>query len=131
MNTQLCVCTSGKRFNQCCQPFLIGSERPKTPVQLMRSRFSAFALGGYGKYLLNSWLPSSSTGLSEFELSQLSVDWQHLQIVDKSQNGERGMVEFKAVFLDHQGQEKLHHEVSQFHRVNGRWYYADGQVLIV
>jgi len=110
---------------------LSGSERPKTPVQLMRSRFSAFALGGYGKYLLNSWLPSSSTGLSEFELSQLSVNWLRLEIIDKSQNGDRGMVEFKAIFSDHQGQEKLHHEVSQFQRVSGRWYYADGRVLIV
>jgi SEC-C motif-containing protein len=131
MNTQLCVCTSGKRFNQCCQRFLSGSELPKTPVQLMRSRFSAFALGGYGAYLLKTWLPSSSNGLSEFELSQFSVNWQRLEIIDKSQQGDSGSVEFKAIFLDHHGEQKLHHEVSQFHRISGRWYYADGRVLIV
>ncbi|MFQ3246866.1 MAG: SEC-C motif-containing protein [Arenicella sp.] len=129
MKPQLCVCASGKGFNRCCQPYLSGSRRPKTPVQLMRSRFSAFALGGYGAYLLETWLPSSSNGLSEFELSQLSVDWQHLQIIDKSQQGGRGMVEFKATFLDHYGEQQRHHEISQFHRISGHWYYAAGRVL--
>ena len=33
MKPQLCVCASGKGFNRCCQPFLSGSARPKTPVQ--------------------------------------------------------------------------------------------------
>jgi SEC-C motif-containing protein len=97
----------------------------------MRSRFSAFALGGHGAYLLKTWLPGSSEGLSEFELSQSSVNWQHLEIIDKSQKGDSGMVEFKAVFLDRYGEQQLHHEVSQFHRISGRWYYADGRVLIV
>jgi SEC-C motif-containing protein len=130
MNSQVCVCDSQKPYAHCCQPFLSGCKQTKTPVQLMRSRFSAFALGGYGSYLLRTWLPASSKGLSEFELSQLSVNWRGLAIIDKSQTGERGMVEFKATFVDHDNEIGLHHEISQFHRVSGRWYYASGRVII-
>jgi SEC-C motif-containing protein len=54
MNSQVCVCDSQKPYAHCCQPFLSGCKQTKTPVQLMRSRFSAFALGGYGSYLLRT-----------------------------------------------------------------------------
>ncbi|MFT6725267.1 MAG: SEC-C motif-containing protein [Arenicella sp.] len=100
----------------------------KTPLQLMRSRFSAFALGGHGAYLLSTWLSVASEGLSEFELSQASLNWQRLEIIDKSQNGERGSVEFKAYYLDHNSEQQLHHEISEFRRISGRWFYAKGQV---
>ncbi|MFT6407420.1 MAG: SEC-C motif-containing protein [Arenicella sp.] len=113
----------------CCQPFLSGVKQAKTPVQLMRSRFSAYALSGHGAYLLRTWLPSSSIGLSEFELSQASLNWQRLSIVDKSQFGDSGRVEFKAYFLDISGKQQLHHEISEFRRISGLWYYAQGHVL--
>jgi SEC-C motif-containing protein len=130
MNFPLCVCGSLKQFGQCCQPFLIGRKQPKTPVQLMRSRFSAFAIGGFGDHLLRTWLPEAAKDHSEFELSQRSVNWQRLTIIDKSQKGDRGVVEFKAIFVDDDGDQQTHHEISQFHRVGGRWYYASGRVII-
>ena len=128
MISQLCVCTSGKSFAACCHRLLSGSMSAKTPLQLMRSRFSAFALGGHGAYLLSTWLSTASEGLSEFELSQASLNWQRLEIIDKSQNGERGSVEFKAYYLDHNSKQQLHHEISEFRRISGRWFYAKGQV---
>ena len=48
-----CACGSGKLFSNCCSPFLSGKALPKTVKQLMRSRYAAFALSGYGQYLLN------------------------------------------------------------------------------
>ncbi|HSG62441.1 MAG TPA: SEC-C metal-binding domain-containing protein, partial [Pseudomonadales bacterium] len=48
----LCPCGSNKPFAKCCDRFLSGAQHAKTPEQLMRSRFSAFFLGGYGQYLL-------------------------------------------------------------------------------
>lgn len=129
MKTQLCVCTSGKYFHQCCEPFLTGVEYAKTPQQLMRSRYSAFALGGFGAYLLRTWLPDVSQGLDDVELSNQTLNWVGLEIHRKSQHGDVGTVEFKAYFLDQNTERQVHHEVSVFHRVGGRWLYANGDVL--
>lgn len=129
MKTQNCMCTSGKLFAQCCQPLLERTKLAKTPQQLMRSRFSAFALGGYGSYLIDTWLPSSAVGLDVVELSQRSLNWLRLEIVSKSQKGDQGIVEFKAFFLDQQGDERLHHEISLFRRHSGQWLYVSGDIV--
>ncbi len=124
----LCVCQSNKAFNQCCQPLLEGEKHARTPVRLMRSRYSAFALGGFGDYLKKTWLPSLAHSLNAADLSQTNVDWQGLEIVSKSQKGDLGIVEFRAYFLGEDGHTQVHHEVSQFQRIDGKWFYVDGRV---
>ena len=47
-----CVCCSGKQSADCCGLLLTQEKNAKTPSSLMRSRYSAYALGGYGDYLL-------------------------------------------------------------------------------
>ena len=121
--TNVCPCNPGKLFKFCCEPLLLGKIVAKTPVQLMRSRYSAYALGGYGEYLLETWLPSAAAGLSSASLSVRSIDWMGLNVVSKSQQGESGFVEFKAVYLDESGESAVHHEKSVFTRINGRWFY--------
>ena len=123
-----CVCQSGKLFQQCCDRFLNQKQFSKTPVQLMRSRYSAFALGGYGDYLLETWSPSMVSSMSEAELSMRSTEWVGLKIIDKSQQGEQGFVEFKALFKNENGKECVHHEKSVFERIDGRWLYVCGEV---
>ena len=39
-----CACTSGKKFADCCRPYLRGEREAPDAVALMRSRFTAFAL---------------------------------------------------------------------------------------
>ena len=125
----VCVCQSGKLFQQCCDRFLNQQQHAKTPLQLMRSRYSAFALGGYGEYLLATWSPSMISDMSAPELSMRTTDWVGLEIVDKYQKGEQGFVEFKALFKDERGKGSVHHEKSVFERVNGRWLYVCGEVF--
>ena len=114
-----CICQSGRRFKQCCGRFLQGDRYAKTPVQLMRSRYSAFALGGYGEYLLATWLPQSAVDYSAAELSMKSTQWTGLEIVSKSQQGNEGSVEFKVSYLNG-SEKKLHHETSIFRRISGK-----------
>ncbi len=90
----------------------------------MRSRFSAFYLGGYGQYLLDTWAPEHRGGLTALDLNQRETDWQRLEIIEKSQQGDYGMVEFKAYFLDTDGQQDCHHERSKFERRQGCWLYC-------
>jgi SEC-C motif-containing protein len=123
-----CVCGSDKGFEKCCGRFLSGAQQPKTPEQLMRSRYSAYALGDHGAYLLRTWFPATARGLTEEALSRRSCNWTRLEILAKSQDGDRGLVEFNAWFRQGGGEEELLHEKSVFQRMGGRWLYVGGEV---
>ncbi len=119
-----CPCCSGKPFKRCCAPLLLGEVKAKTPVALMRSRYTAYAIGGHGDYLYRTWWPSARSGLNKAELSLRTNNWRKLEIIAKSQSGDRGLVEFKAFFHDANNIEQVHHERSEFCCEGGRWYYV-------
>ncbi len=120
---------STRSFTLCCGRYLEKSENPRTVSQLMRSRYSAFALGGYGEYLLSTWHPSTVGNLTAIELSAADMHWQSLDIVSTNQRGNTGQVEFKASFLASDGATEIHHEISSFVREGGRWLYVDGEII--
>ena len=124
----LCICGSAKAFDSCCGRFLSGGEQAKTPEQLMRSRYSAYALGDYGEYLLRSWFPATARDLSAAALSRRDCDWVKLEVLSKSQSGDSGQVEFKAWFRTEGGDLNVLHEKSVFTRVAGRWFYIGGEI---
>ena len=126
--TNSCLCDSGKLFAQCCEPFLNGRAIAKTPKQLMRSRYTAYALGGYGDYLFSTWLPETRQGLTIETLSEKTIEWIKLEVLNSSQKGDEGLVEFKAYYKDEAGQEKIHREKSSFKRIDRKWYYEKGEV---
>lgn len=89
----------------------------------MRSRYSAFALM-LPDYLLATWHPS--TRPVELELDEAIV-WKNLEIVRTEAGGpfdKAGIVEFTARY-GLLGQREYQHEVSDFVREGGRWYYLD------
>jgi SEC-C motif-containing protein len=129
MKTLSCICCSGRSFSTCCGPLLEGDQVAKTPKQLMCSRYSAYALGGYGEYLLQTWLPANSSGLSVADLSLNSTNWTSLNIVNHIQKGDQGWVEFRASYRDEDDKDLVHHEKSVFKRVQGRWFYIEGEVV--
>ncbi|MFT5483625.1 MAG: SEC-C motif-containing protein [Halieaceae bacterium] len=94
----------------------------------MRSRYSAYALGGYGDYLLQTWFPATARELTTAALSLRTCDWIQLEVLNKSQKGDQGAVEFNAWFLNDQGDRQVLHENSVFQRTNGRWLYVGGEV---
>lgn len=122
-----CPCCSGKSFKSCCEPFLNRSAIARTAKQLMRSRYSAYALGGHGNYLLETWHPDSCVGLSAESLSARTLNWQDLTILSFSQQGNESMVEFEARFVDADGNSGHHHEISRFVRLDGKWLYVSGK----
>ncbi len=123
-NNEPCVCGSTKLAKQCCEPLLSGVSHAKTPLALMRSRYSAYASGSYGAYLVETWLPMLRASLNEYELSNSRQQWVRLEIMAKSQQGNKGFIEFKAYYLDDDLNECVHHEKSTFQRLSGRWYYS-------
>lgn len=126
-----CPCGSGSAFGECCGPLHRG-ETPQTAERLMRSRYSAFAVGDVA-YLRATWHPS--TRPRDLELDP-TVRWRRLEIVSTVGGSEAeasGEVEFRAFWrtLPAPGAPRdggVLHERSRFVREHGRWYYVDGEI---
>ncbi|MBL8491701.1 MAG: SEC-C domain-containing protein [Rhodocyclaceae bacterium] len=120
---EICPCGSGRGYDQCCGQWHRGRPAPD-PESLMRSRYTAYALG-LGPYILDTWHPSTRPGSLESE-TQPRPQWIGLQVLSAHQAGEAGSVEFVARFRVNGRAHKLH-ESSRFRREDGRWYYLDGE----
>lgn len=90
----------------------------------MRSRYSAYVLG-LEEYLLNTWHPN--TRPKYLNLANDRNKWLGLEVIRFEPNDDQAIVEFVASYKDNGKTEKLH-EVSQFRRIAGRWYYVDGEL---
>jgi SEC-C motif-containing protein len=127
LSTCNCVCLSGLSYAECCARFHAGQAEAATAEQLMRSRYSAFALLNAG-YLLKTWHPD--TAPADLELDP-AMEWRRLDILSTNRGGPldaAGTVEFKAHFR-HDGERGVQHETSRFVRENRRWYYVGADLL--
>ncbi len=120
--TTRCPCLSGLPYSDCCEPVHRGESVAPTAEALIRSRFSAFAVGN-NDYLLSSWPPSTRPATLEHNPE---LRWYHLDILDRVAGGPldaRGEVEFEAFWrsADTRGSQR---ERSAFVREGGRWYYV-------
>jgi SEC-C motif-containing protein len=122
-----CPCGTGLPLEECCGPVLGGTRTAATAGQLMRSRYSAFALGNAG-YLLATWHPR--TRPAELEVDR-RVRWTGLDVVATTGGSPletEGTVEFRAHHVVG-GRAGAQHERSRFLREQGRWFYLDGVSL--
>ncbi|MEH0827507.1 MULTISPECIES: YchJ family protein [unclassified Micromonospora] len=118
-----CPCGSGLPYADCCGLLHRGEGTAGTAEALMRSRFSAFAVGDAG-YLLRSW--HSSTRPARLRLDP-GEQWTRLEIVGTDRGGlfdSTGTVEFRAHYRE-SGRPGTLHERSRFVREDGRWVYLD------
>ncbi|PFG20919.1 SEC-C motif-containing protein [Serinibacter salmoneus] len=122
-----CPCRSRRPFADCCAPYLTGEQNAPTAEALMRSRFTAYALGDLA-YVARTWHPSTRP-------ADLSPDpdttWVALQIVETTagrESDDTGTVHFRASFRTPTGRDVLE-EISRFTRQNGAWVYVDGDIL--
>lgn len=128
-----CYCCSGKEFADCCEPFIVGAAKPVTAEELMRSRYSAYASGAI-EYILRSTHPSTRKfhDAEAIEHWAKSSVWQRLEIIAKSAGeakDKKGTVEFKAYFIDANGAPQIHHELSNFAKELGKWFFIDGKIV--
>ncbi len=94
--------------------------------QLMRSRYSAYALGRFD-YLSATWHASTRPADLGEEHGE-ALKWLGLSVKRHVAEGDRASVEFVARFRV-KGRGQRLHEVSRFVREDGRWYYVDGEVF--
>ena len=116
-----CPC-GGENYVSCCGRFIDGGEPPPTAAELMRSRYSAYVLKNEA-YLKATWHPS--TRPTEPVAQDGNVKWLGLEVRRHVPAGETAIVEFVARSKIGGRAHRLH-EISNFVREEGRWYYVDG-----
>ena len=122
-----CFCCSSLSFAQCCKPFIDGIKAPDSAEQLMRSRFSAYAVHNY-EYVLNTYSNDKQQGLSAQQLKDSAdgANWFALTIHRPSKEQQNdNTVEFTAFYFENKNVFQLH-ETSRFIKENGLWRYHDG-----
>ncbi|MEH3143689.1 MAG: YchJ family metal-binding protein [Mycobacterium kyogaense] len=122
MSDALCQCGRDVAAEQCCLPLLRGERQAETAEELMRSRYTAFAVGD-ADYLWRTWHPRTRP-------EQVAIDpavrWMRLDILDVHAD----VVEFRATFTDPESQRTgTLHERSRFAVRARRWFYVDGEVF--
>ena len=118
-----CPCLSGSTIGDCCGPVLDGATAAPTAERLMRSRFTAFAVGDEG-HLLRSWHPSTRPASLDLDPG---VRWYRLDVLRTERGGpfdQEGLVEFVAHHRGPEGAGQQHGE-SRFRRERGAWLYVD------
>jgi SEC-C motif-containing protein len=98
----------------------------------MRSRYSAFAKGEID-YLKQSLHPDHRADFDPVAVKDWAnnSEWLGLRIINThggSEHDQEGTVEFIALFST-EGVTYQHHELGEFERLNGIWYYTDGKVI--
>lgn len=127
----LCPCRSGAPYETCCRPFHLG-KNPDTALQLMRSRYAAYALS-LSDYIIHTTHPANpqfSPDAAEWarQISEFSAhtEFKDLKILSFQESGASATVTFFAHLL--QGQKDTSFtEKSFFEKVNGKWLYLSGQ----
>ncbi len=119
----ICYCGNHVSFEECCQPYIKGVKQPKTAEVLMRSRYSAYAIGA-ADYLVATTHSSTRNLYKKEEILQWSQTnhWVKLDVLNATEN----TVTFKAHYIDNHRKEQIHHEKSTFVFENGSWFYVDG-----
>ena len=137
-----CPCGSGEPYEVCCAPCIRGTTKAPTAEALMRSRYTAYARCEIA-HLNDTLHPKKRKGHdpnSSREWAEES-DWLRLDIL-RTENGgvddTTGIVEFKAHYVSKgskgsreatTGEEGEHHEIAEFRRDNGSWYFWDGKQI--
>jgi SEC-C motif-containing protein len=120
MDGLACPCGLGEDYDACCGRLHAGAPAP-TAESLMRSRYSAFAVGDAG-YLLRTWHRSARPRTLELDPS---LRWTRLAVLETQAGGlfdDAGTVEFRAVYVQ-DGRRGVLAETSRFIRQDKRWAY--------
>lgn len=132
-----CPCCSGELFSICCQPIIKNEKEAKTPEELMRSRYCAYALKN-AAYIYNTYSKAgqSNTSLKEITAWAETCVWVNLQIHHSSpiikntltENTSANTVEFSAYYIEDNNLIVMR-ENSFFINENGQWRYHNGEMI--
>ena len=125
----LCPCGSKKKYKKCCYIYHKGA-LPKDALTLMKSRYSAYAVGD-ANYIIRTTHPNNcdySTDIDKWksEIKEFckNTEFKRLEILEFIDGENEAFVTFKAYLNNGYMIEK-----SRFLKVDNRWLYVDGEFL--
>lgn len=132
MSETLCPCGSGLEAAACCAPVIDGAHTAVTAEQLMRARYTAYAIHNID-FLYNSSGPEVQ---EEFDIEASrrwaeGSEWLGMDVLKKEAgeaSDDEGIVEFIARYSVN-GTLFEHHERSLFRKINGEWKFIDGELV--
>lgn len=123
-----CPCGTRSAYDACCGKFHSSGNEATAPTAeaLMRSRFSAFAVGDL-PYLLATWHPNTRPAVLDPSPDHTWIDLEVIEVERGGMLDNDGVVDFVARYrLD--GLEGELRERSTFSRHERRWVYVSGEV---
>ena len=127
--TELCPCGSNKPLSLCCENFINQTQSPLTSEQLMRSRFTAYALKNC-QYIADTYASCKQAENSIEDISEWAeqTTWLSLEVVSTDYDDSKyHFVEFIAKYLVENEIWQMH-EKSRFIQEEEKWRYFDGDV---
>lgn len=118
-----CKCGSRKDYAECCQPIHQDVSLVTDVEQLMRARYTAYAMNNL------SFIRQTMSGkaLQQFVATKdeaLPTRWLGLEIHRSRTLKKRGEVEFSVHYF--RGTQRFkRRDHSLFKKIDGRWYYVD------
>lgn len=134
MAKKLCPCKSKKLYKDCCEKYHLGKSNPSNAHDLMRARFSAYALG-LSDYIIKTSHPKNpcfkkDLKVLEKEIKEFSQNttFENLEIIDFAEEKDQAFVTFIA-YLKSNGKNITFTEISHFKKEKDKWLYKDGQIF--
>ncbi|PUE63538.1 YchJ family protein [Arcobacter caeni] len=130
----ICPCGSTKKYKKCCKPFHDKITFPKTALELMKSRFCAFAVlnAEYIIFTSHENNPDFINDLKSWNEDILdfskNTSFNKLEIIDFVDGEVESFVTFKATLFQNKIDISFI-EKSRFLKVEGIWKYVDGQFI--
>eukprot|EP01155_Anaeramoeba_flamelloides_P018237 Anaeramoba_flamelloidesa569597_87.p2 GENE.a569597_87~~a569597_87.p2 ORF type:complete len:139 (-),score=10.60 a569597_87:248-664(-) len=127
-----CPCGSGKKYKKCCLVFHNGA-KPKNALELMKSRYSAFAVDD-AKYILKTTHKENTDFSQDKQTWEKSVldfskntSFDKLTIIDFVDGEDEAYVEFLANLIQNQ-KDISFIERSKFKKEDNMWKYHSGEI---
>jgi SEC-C motif-containing protein len=119
-----CPCGSGEKYKKCCQIYHKGAIA-KDALTLMKSRYSAFAVGD-AKYIVKT--SAFYEDLREIEAFCKGCSFEGLEIVEYVEGESESHVSFR-VAITCGKEDASFREKSRFVKREGRWLYESGEII--
>jgi len=128
----LCPCGSLKKYKKCCKIFHDNIKKPSNALELMKSRFSAYAFE-QSEYIIKTTYkdnPDFSTNISvwkeEIKMFSKNTNFEKLEILNFEESEFEAFVTFKATLFQNNNDISFI-EKSRFKKLDGIWLYVDGE----
>ena len=130
----ICPCGSSKKYKKCCKIFHDDIKKPSNALELMKSRFSAFAFCK-SDYIIKTthqkncdFSLNTSSWIADIELFSKNTIFEKLDILDFIDSEIESFVTFKATLFQNK-KDISFIEKSRFLKESNIWLYVDGEFL--